>query len=854
MKRVLSLILTVCTLLSLLPFAVYGEGVTEVTEYPLTGIDTDCRTGHLVVYTQGGSATGTDEKCTEAMVNAEGRVTSVGGHNNTVPEGGFILAGSSSKAKVVEALQVGDGVFYSASKLTVTVIPGDFDPFYETSVTVNGINTTRKQDTIIFFDGKDGKTSTGTNAWGFEVTVDQDGYVIVVGGNDSPIPEGGYVLSGHGTGKTALEAAAKGGMKVTISTDRKTATFAFDTDSAYKEYVLAVENLTKAYDTAKKEHRLMDRALADKAMEALQTTLKGLKKALDDGDYVKYLKGVSEMESLTVAAKRAMTEDLSAEARGVWLRPALVKDREKIFDTVEAIWEAGYNQLYLEVQFDNTMIIPLPEGNLYAQNPALAGSDILEIYIEACHSFGIEIHAWMSVFRAGYKGSANTKLGVAMQKPEWRQVSKNGVDFVANAYGDAFFLNPALPEVREFLLDTYRHILENYDLDGFQLDYIRYPNKADGEEFGYDEYTLKLYKDAFGKDPKTFANGSADYTHWVQFRADLVTEFVQSVKELIAEIRPDVYLGAAVAPNYANSLNSMCQDSVTWMKKGLIDIVFPMAYGTTDGVIRYLEETVEAAGDKVLVIPGVSDQGAEILEEQILASRYNGADGVAFFSWNVYDHRYDPIGEWIFAEKAVSTSYSGKKAVLALLNRLIARGEISEELLDGALIGKLQAAADALEKGTLSACEKTVREALDAVKAKVAGTESGKAYLEDLTTAYRILNTQRDDFKEEYRKDHPLPEPWMPGDEEVSEEVSEEESTQGGEESGTEESKEEILLTPVENFFRIFSLVILFGGLALFPVYYVLNARRRKIIRSFEEPKEGEEKENEEDPLPPPEE
>ena len=848
MKRVLPLILTVCIVVSLIPSAVLGLGVTEVTEYPLTGIDVDCRMGQMVVYTQGGAATGTDEKCTEALIGADGKVLSVGGHNNTVPEGGFILAGSSAKAKHVEALQPGDGAFYDPAALTVTLVPKDHDPFYETEVKVDGVNTTRKQDTIILFDGKDGKTATGTNAWGFEVTVDKDGYVIVVGGNDSPIPEGGYVLSGHGTGKTALEAAAKGGMKVTLSSDKKTATFAFDKDSAYKEYVLAVGAITEAYATAKAQDRLIDSSAADKTMEALQETLRELKAALDGGDYVGYLRYASRMESLGVQAKRAITESISAEARGVWLRPALVTDREKIFDTVEAIWEAGYNQVYLEVQFDNTMIIPLPEGNLYAQNPALAGSDILGTYIEACHRFGIEIHAWVSVFRAGYKGSSNTNLGVAMQKPEWRQVSKNGVDFVANAYGDAFFLNPALPEVQTFLLETYRYILENYDIDGFQLDYIRYPNKGDGEEFGYDEYTLKLYKDEFGKDPKTFASGSEDYAHWVQFRADFVTDFVKKVKELIGEIRPDVYLGAAVAPNYANSLNSMCQDSVTWMKEGLIDIVFPMAYGTTDGVIRYLEETVAAAGDKVLVIPGVSDQGAEILEEQILASRANGADGVAFFSWNVYDRRYDPIGEWVFAEQAVSPSYSGKDAMVALLKQMAARGALSDGLLDEGLTAKLKETAEALEKSTLSACEKTVREVLDAVKAKAEGASSGKAYLEDLATAYRILNTQRDDAKEEYRKEHPLP--WMPGDEEVSQE----ESTQVGGESGTEESKEEILLTPVENFFRIFSLVILFGGLALFPVYYVLNIRRRRIIRSFSEPKEEDGESDEEAPLPPPEE
>ncbi|MBO7157220.1 MAG: hypothetical protein J6W31_01305, partial [Clostridia bacterium] len=131
---------------------------------------------------------------------------------------------------------------------------------------------------------------------------------------------------------------------------------------------------------------------------------------------------------------------------------------------------------------------------------------------------------------------------------------------------------------------------------------------------------------------------------------------------------------------------------------------------------------------------------------------------------------------------------------------------------------------------------------LDAVKEQVSQGLFPEAYLEDLSMAYRILENQKDDAKEEYRKEHPLPDSLIPED---SEEETPQPDDESGEESAQEstaesmaESQEEVILTPVENAFRIVSMVLLFGGLALFPVYYVLNNRRRKIIRSFDEPKE----------------
>ena len=488
----------------------------------------------------------------------------------------------------------------------------------------------------------------------------------------------------------------------------------------------------------------------------------------------------------------------------------------------------------------------------------------MELYIEACHSYGIEIHAWMSVFRVGYKGSANTNRSLGMKKPEWRNTSKNGVDYVANEYGDAFFVNPALPEVREYLLEHYTYLVENYDLDGFQLDYVRYPNKADGEDFGYDEYTVELYTEKYGKNPRNFSSGSADYLEWSKFRASFVTEFVKSVHEMLAEKRPDMYLSAAVAPGYSQTILNMCQDSVTWMEEGLIDIVHPMAYGTTDAVIRYMDETVPPAGGSIFTYIGVSDQGAAVLTEQTLAIRDNFADGVAFFSWNVYDADYAEMYRGLFASPALSPSYDGKAAVLAqlaLLKERIMVTMMEEYPALAELVESIDAAMKALEGSTITGCKADLQGILEQVKAQEI-SENAKAALEkDCRLIEKIMASNKDDAKAEYRGEHPLPDP-IPDEDEPQQDpedsnptqdesredaegssvpsADEEQNSTGSTSAPGEEGEESkgIPLTPVENAFRIFSLVIIFGGLALLPAYFVLNARKKRIIRSFNKPEE----------------
>lgn len=51
-------------------------------------------------------------------------------------------------------------------------------------------------------------------------------------------------------------------------------------------------------------------------------------------------------------------------------------------------------------------------------------------------------------------------------------------------------------------------------------------------------------------------------------------------------------------------------------------------------------------------------------------------------------------------------------------------------------------------------------------------------------------------------------------------------------------------LSTFERVLQGIGLTILFGGIALLPVYFVLNSRRQRIRRSFDQPKEDQDESN----------
>ncbi|MBO4452937.1 MAG: family 10 glycosylhydrolase [Clostridia bacterium] len=557
-----------------------------------------------------------------------------------------------------------------AAVLLVTALPlnisAEDDMFTTVTLEYTGINTTRVENSLIIYRDR---ATTGTNTWGYEVVCDNEGTVIAVGGNNSAIPEGGFVLSAIGTRKQPLIDASELGMTVVIHEESRTFTIGFVRENIGKKYQVFINTYREKYIQNLTELRDFDVTAVERDFEELSAIKDEIVSAVNASNDALLKTKDAEFTQKCKKLSDDLVISTPVEARTLWLRIMTSKSEKVVESTVQQIVRFGFNSVCIEALFDNTMIVPMPEGSLFEQNPAFGGVDMLKLYIDEFHKYGIEVHLWMSCYRVGYKGTSNTSRSVGMKKPEWRCKGLSGTDVVKNEYGDAFFLNPALPEVKEFLLDTYRYFLENYDIDGFQLDYVRYP-EVSGEVFGYDDYTKSEFLKATGLSAVPTNSSQRGWNDWTEFRAAYVTDLVESVKEMIDEIRPDVWFSCDVAPATLSSLPpTTCQDTKTWTDGCTVDIIYPMAYGTTDGVKRWTAETLALCDEYVYSVMGLRDNGHEIFAEQVQECRRAGASGSAFFSYSQYiDGGYiGKIDKTVYARSAVNPTSNAKAALIAQL-------------------------------------------------------------------------------------------------------------------------------------------------------------------------------------------
>ena len=328
---------------------------------------------------------------------------------------------------------------------------------------------------------------TGTNAWGLEATVVR-GMVRKCEGNDSEIPREGFVISGHGKALVWIRENLRPGTEVETRGGRVVARYTL-LSKKYEvgERLKAAELRAKKYDEAR--HQGLQKELgvmATRGSEAMAGTSENLKEAealLWRSDYRGAREALGRADRLSKIALYSWEPSVSPEGRGVWFR-VRTESPEELRGLVDRVDRSGVNMLFPETIYWGMTLCPqLREGGP-KQHPEFAGWDPLEELIREAHGRGMQVHAWCEIFFMGPEDHSP----LAKEHPDWAARDRLG-GIAAKQEQNFRFFCPAQPEPREYIMQNLVELARRYELDGVQLDYIRYPRSLPFENgFCYCDY------------------------------------------------------------------------------------------------------------------------------------------------------------------------------------------------------------------------------------------------------------------------------------------------------------------------------------------------------------------------------
>ncbi|MGH2413749.1 MAG: glycoside hydrolase family 10 protein, partial [Microcystaceae cyanobacterium] len=277
--------------------------------------------------------------------------------------------------------------------------------------------------------------------------------------------------------------------------------------------------------------------------------------------------------------------------------------------------KAGINTVFFETVNAGYPIYPsrvAPE-----QNPLTLGWDPLKAAVNLAHERKMELHAWVWTFAAANQrhnlllNQPLDYLGpVLSQHPDWAITDKAGNPFDHTAQYKKAFLDPANPEVRRYLLALLDEIATNYDVDGIQLDYIRYPfqDLSANQTFGYSNSSRWLFKQITGVDPIDISPGHPLWDEWTGFRIRQVDSFVEEASGRLKQERPNLILSVAVFPiPQRERLFRLQQNWEEWGKQGWVNMIVLMTYALDTGNLADMTRPLfeQSVAGSTILLPGL---------------------------------------------------------------------------------------------------------------------------------------------------------------------------------------------------------------------------------------------------------
>ncbi|MBI4882087.1 MAG: family 10 glycosylhydrolase [Planctomycetes bacterium] len=288
--------------------------------------------------------------------------------------------------------------------------------------------------------------------------------------------------------------------------------------------------------------------------------------------------------------------------RAVWVTRFDYRNETDIEAVMRNCREAGFNTVLFQVRGNGTSFYDSEiEPRAEELGGADPGFDPLEEACDQAHALGMDLHAWVNVMPS-WRGARPPADPAQLynSRPEWHWYDQHGQ---RQPLAEGFYvsLNPCLPEVRSYLVEVCREIVEEYEVDGLHLDYIRFVDELSppGADYPRDAATLALFAAEAGQEPER--NRPA----WDAWRAAKVTALVRAIRDMIEETRPEVVLSAAVGSTPEGPAARHHRDSAAWARHGLVDALYPMNYTADPTEFRARLDAWTAAACGVPVVPGV---------------------------------------------------------------------------------------------------------------------------------------------------------------------------------------------------------------------------------------------------------
>ncbi|MEA3431897.1 MAG: family 10 glycosylhydrolase, partial [candidate division WOR-3 bacterium] len=339
-----------------------------------------------------------------------------------------------------------------------------------------------------------------------------------------------------------------------------------------------------------------------------------------------------EILVLSITALIANAEAIP-ESRGVWMsREVIYSGPELMEQTFHKLAQSNFNRVLIDVQYKGSTIYPsdvIENAGGPRQRSEFIGRDPLQEAIEIGHRWGLEIVAWFEYgLTAHWTRSDTTDCGPILTKhPEWRAIKKNGSGYVRNENGVFYWLDPAHPEVAQFMEDMFGEITKRYpELDGIETDRIRYPSN----EFSYSDISRRRYiAETGGEDPINIDCNHPQWQQWITWREEQITAIARRIYHCAKSANPGLLITAAVAPPYM--LHEKLQRWDIWADSGYVDALEPMLYLDDASFPYQLAEAVQLVPPDFYLYPGIGYRGDASLQFQINQVREKGIKGVTLW-------------------------------------------------------------------------------------------------------------------------------------------------------------------------------------------------------------------------------